>query len=182
MPLFLNIDSHIENFFLAIRSPWGVDFFSAITWLGEWKLVIFLVVLTGVLFWLKDKKEYILSFLITVAGAEISGQLAKIIFHRTRPVGGLEAENTFSFPSGHALIAVAFYGFLVYYFWRASKNKAQKYFYLSAGLTLILLIGLSRLYLGAHYFSDVVGGYFLGAIWLAIGIYIHQKSSKEKEL
>lgn len=213
MPFFLNIDSHIENFFLATRSPWGVDFFSAIAWLGEWKLVIFLVILAVALFRLKGKKEYILSFLITVIGAEISGQLAKIIFHRTRPVGGLEAENTFSFPSGHALIAVAFYGFLIYFCWREAKNREQKYFhphtndassenikteelkniedkslqysrrkpvgvgvYLSAGMILILLIGLSRLYLGAHYFSDVIGGYILGAIWLAIGIYIHQKN------
>ncbi len=214
MSFFLNIDNHIENFFLAIRSPWGVDFFSAISWLGEWKLVVFLVILTLALFWLKDlplhqllqcllwkknlqsapdlslrdifsfkswcggKKEYILSFLITVLGAEISGQLLKILFHRARPDGGLAVENTFSFPSGHALIAAAFYSFLIYYFWQTSKSNAQKYFYLISGLILILLIGLSRLYLGVHYFSDVIGGYILGAIWLAIGIYIHQKNSQ----
>lgn len=176
MSFFLNIDSHMENFFLSIRSPWGVDFFSTVTWLGEWKLVIFLVILALALFWLKGKKEYILSFLITVGGAEISGQVIKILFHRARPDGGLGVENTFSFPSGHALIATAFYGFLVYYFWRVAKNKAQKYLCLGVGLFLILLIGASRLYLGAHYFSDVIGGYILGAIWLAIGVYIHQKS------
>lgn len=176
MSFFINIDSHIEKFFLAARSPCGLDFFSTVTWLGEWKLVIFLVILTPALFWLKNKKIYVLPFLITVAGAEISGQIIKILFHRARPDGGLEAENTFSFPSGHALIVAAFYGFLIYYFWHNAKNKAQKYLCLSAGLALILLIGISRLYLGVHYFSDIIGGYLLGAIWLAIGIYIHQKS------
>lgn len=172
----MNIDNLVENFFLLIRNPLGINFFSCITWLGEWKLVIFFVILVVALFRLKGKKEYILSFLITVGGAEISGQIIKILFHRARPDGGLEAENTFSFPSGHALIAVAFYGFLVYYFWCVVKNKTQKYLCLGAGLALILLIGLSRLYLGVHYFSDVIGGYLLGAIWLAIGIYVHQKN------
>lgn len=215
----MNIDNIVETFFLNARSQGGLDFFSAITWLGEWKLLIFVIILTTALFWLKGKKEYILSFLTTVFGAEISGQILKILFHRARPDGGLEAENTFSFPSGHALIAAAFYGFLIYFCWREAKNREQKYFhphtndassenikteelkniedkplqysrrkpvgvgvYLSAGLALILLIGLSRLYLGAHYFSDVVGGYLLGAIWLFVGIYIHQKSSKKEEL
>ena len=153
-----------------------MDFFSAVTWLGAWKLVVFLIILALALFWLKNKKEYIVSFLITVLGAEISGQLAKIIFHRTRPDGGLETENTFSFPSGHALIAVAFYGFLVYFFWRVFKRQAQKYFFLIIGLILILLIGVSRLYLGVHFFSDVIGGYILGAIWLAVGIYVQQRN------
>lgn len=174
----MNIDNLIENFFLNARSQGGLDFFSAITWLGEWKLVIFFIILTPAIFWLKSKKGYILSFLIAVLGAEISGQIIKILLHRARPNGGLEAENTFSFPSGHALIAVAFYGFLIYFSWRVSQSRAQKYFFLVAGLILILLIGLSRLYLGVHYFSDVLGGYILGTIWLAIGIYIHNKKGK----
>lgn len=179
MPFFLNIDNSIENFFLGARSQAGLDFFAAITWLGEWKILIFVVVLAAAILWMKNKKEYIMPFLITVVGAEISGQLAKIIFHRTRPVGGLEVENTFSFPSGHALIAAAFYGFLIYFFWRTAKSKAQKYFFLIAGLILILLIGLSRLYLGVHFFSDVIGGYVLGALWLAVGIYIQRKNTPQ---
>ncbi|MFA4817891.1 MAG: phosphatase PAP2 family protein [Parcubacteria group bacterium] len=178
MSFFLNIDSHVENFFLSIRGQGGVDFFSAVTWLGEWKILIFVVVLIAVIFWLKNKKEYILPFLITVGGAGISGQIFKIIFERVRPIGDLKTGDPFSFPSGHALIAVAFYGFLVYYFWQTSKDQVQKYFFLIMGLILILLIGASRLYLDMHYFSDVIGGYILGAIWLAIGIYFHRKNSK----
>ena len=174
----MNIDNLVENFFLDARNQAGLDFFSLVTWLGEWKLVVFLIILTLAIFWLKGKKEYILAFLVTVLGAEISGQLAKIIFHRARPDGGLETENTFSFPSGHALIAAAFYGFLIYFFWCVSKSRAQKYFFLIVGLVLILLIGVSRLYLDMHYFSDVIGGYILGAIWLVIGIYVQQKKSK----
>jgi len=178
----MNIDNLVENFFLTVRNPLGIKFFATITWLGEWKLVIFFIILTAAIFWLKNKKEYILAFLVTVLGAEISGQIIKVLVHRTRPDGGLETENTFSFPSGHALIAVAFYGFLVYYFWRVSRSQAQKSLFLIAGLLLILLIGLSRLYLGVHFFSDVIGGYVLGAIWLVAGIYVQQKKPKNTEV
>jgi len=179
MSLLLDLDNHIENFFLTARSPLGVKFFSAITWLGEWKLVVFFIILTLAFFWLKSKKEYILPFLVTVLGAEISGQIMKVLVHRTRPDGGLETENTFSFPSGHALIAAAFYGFLIYFCWRVSQSQAQKYLFLIAGLLLILLIGVSRLYLGVHFFSDVIGGYILGAIWLDVGIYIQRKKTPQ---
>lgn len=179
MAFFLNIDNFIENFFLSIRSPWGVDFFSTVTRPGAWRLIIFLAILMVVLFWLKSKKEYILPFLTTVLGAEISGQILKILFHRARPAGGLEIENTFSFPSGHALIAAAFYGFLIYYFRQNAKSRLEKNIYLATGLFLILLIGLSRLYLGAHFFSDVIGGYIIGAIWLAVGIYIQRKNTPQ---
>lgn len=182
MAFITNIDNLVENFFLSVRGPLGVKFFAAITWLGEWKLVVFFIILTLVLLWLKNKKDYILAFLITVLGAEISGQIAKIIFERARPIGNSEMGDPFSFPSGHALIAAAFYGFLIYFCWRVFQNHAQKYFFLTAGLILILLIGVSRLYLGVHFFSDVIGGYILGAIWLAVGIYIQQKKSKTGEV
>jgi membrane-associated phospholipid phosphatase len=175
----MSMDTFVRNFFLSIRSQGGADFFSALTWLGEWKILIFVLALIAVIFWLKDKKEYVPAFLISVLGAGISGQLAKIIFERARPIGSLETGDPFSFPSGHALIAVVFYGFLVYFFWRISKSQAQKYFGITLGSILILLIGVSRLYLDMHYFSDVLGGYVLGAFWLAIGIYIHQKKTPQ---
>jgi len=180
--IFRNIDAIAENFFLVRRTPAGIKFFSAITWLGEWKALVILGILIIILFWLKNKKRFIRPFLAAVIGAEISGQIIKAVLHRPRPLHGVGMENTLSFPSGHALIAAAFYGFLIYYFWQSLESRAKKYAYLIAGLIIILAIGFSRLYLGVHYFSDVIGGYILGAIWLAVGIYIHQKNSKKEEL
>lgn len=178
MSFFINIDSHIENFFLSIRNPLGLDFFAAVTWLGEWKILIFVVILAVAVLWIKNKKEYILPFLTTVVGAGIFGQIAKIIFERARPIGNSEMGDPFSFPSGHALIALAFYGFWIYFFRQNATSRFKKSIYLASGVLLVLLIGVSRLYLDMHFFSDVVGGFLFGAIWLAIGIYIHKKNSR----
>lgn len=170
----ISLDNFVENFFYALRGSAGVKFFSVVTLLGEWKILIFAVVIIAALFWLNNKKSYTLPFLAAVLGAEITGQLLKIIIHRPRPLGGIETENTFSFPSGHALISAAFYGFLIYYFWQRSKNKTHKFFFLILGIILILLIGISRLYLDVHYLSDVVAGYVIGLVWLWVSVYINK--------
>lgn len=172
----MGIDVFVEKFFLNLQSQAGLDFFAAITWLGEWKILIFVVILAAAILWMKNRKEYIMPFLITVVGAGIFGQIAKIIFERARPVGNSEMGDPFSFPSGHALIAAAFYGFLVYFFWQNTTSRLKKNIYLASGILLVLLIGVSRPYLDMHYFSDVIGGFLFGAIWLAIGIYIHQRN------
>lgn len=166
----MHIDQLIMNFFMSARTPLGVKFFSAITWLGECRVLIFAAIVFTLFFWIKNKREFILPFLIAIGGAEISGQVIKILIQRPRPLGGLETESTFSFPSGHALISAAFFGFLIYYFWQNSRRRARKVAFLIFGIILILLIGVSRLYLGAHYVSDVVAGCLLGFIWLWIGV------------
>jgi undecaprenyl-diphosphatase len=104
----------------------------------------------------------------------------KFIFHRARPGVAIYPENSFSFPSGHATIAVAFYGFLTYALIRSSKKWKRKINIFFVGFILIFLIGFSRLYLGVHYFSDVWGGYLAGAIWLIIAISFSEYFSYKK--
>jgi membrane-associated phospholipid phosphatase len=98
----------------------------------------------------------------------------KIYLARARPMGGLLIEESFSFPSGHATVAFGVYGFLLYlsasYFF---LRKKRLYFYLSTFifLLIILFIGLSRLYLGVHYATDVLFGYLVGFCGVLLGIY-----------
>jgi undecaprenyl-diphosphatase len=108
---------------------------------------------------------------MTLAGSGAFSLLGKVAFHRQRPPGiGVYTEASFSFPSGHATIAAAFYGFIVYYLWRQAQNWNIRLNLLFGGSALILAIGFSRLYLGVHFLSDVLGGYLLGFMWLIIGI------------
>jgi undecaprenyl-diphosphatase len=79
-------------------------------------------------------------------------------------------EHSFSFPSGHATIAVAFYGFLAFLAMRGTKRWEKSVNICFAGIAVVLLIGFSRLYLGVHYLSDVWAGYLVGALWLIAGI------------
>jgi undecaprenyl-diphosphatase len=108
-----------------------------------------------------------LGLILTAGGAQLLNDILKELFHRTRPapvVAGFIAAQQFSFPSGHAMVAAAFYFYLAYLAWRLVRGVWRAI--LVAGLVfLVLLIGLSRMYLGAHFLSDVIAGYCAGFLW-----------------
>ena len=83
---------------------------------------------------------------------------------------GVYTELSWSFPSGHAILAVSLYGFLFYFFWKNLKKQPHKVAALFFCLLIIIAVGFSRLYLGAHYLSDVLAGYLVGMVWLGISI------------
>jgi undecaprenyl-diphosphatase len=121
----------------------------------------------------------------TTLGGFLFFSLTKIIFQRPRPVGAnlITLPGSYSLPSGHAVMCVCFYGFIAYLIFKKIKNKFLKTATLVLFLLLTLLIGLSRAYLGVHYPSDVLAGWFLGFTILAIGVTlmnIEKKLSAEK--
>jgi undecaprenyl-diphosphatase len=106
------------------------------------------------------------SLVLVAAGAQVLNDILKDLFHRTRPepVAGFIAAQQFSFPSGHAMVSAAFYFYLAYLVWNLMSSRWRVV--LAVGLAaLVLLIGLSRLYLEAHYLSDVLAGYLSGLLW-----------------
>ncbi|HED38603.1 MAG TPA: phosphatase PAP2 family protein [Ignavibacteria bacterium] len=169
-----SLDIRFSNLFAMFRDGDMTRFFLFITMLGKWYTVlIFITATMGTLFvW--GKKIYIIPLLLAVIGSEAFTFLGKIIIHRARPEMAMYIEHSFSFPSGHATIALAFYGFLVYMIFRSASTRKMKINTIFIGGTIIFLIGFSRLYLGVHYVSDVVGGYLVGAIWLMIGISVSE--------
>lgn len=95
--------------------------------------------------------------------------LIKEIIKRPRPnVLRLVNESGYSFPSGHAMTSMAFYGFLIYLIYKNIQNKYSKYLLIITLSILIFIIGFSRIYLGVHYFSDVISGFIAGAIYLIL--------------
>ena len=110
---------------------------------------------------LKDKKIGIYSSLNLVISASTNFVLKQII-QRPRPVGHrLIDEKGYSLPSGHSMVSMAFYGFLIYLIYKNIKNKYVKYISIALLSILIVSIGISRIYLGVHYPSDILGGYTL---------------------
>ncbi len=96
-------------------------------------------------------------------------QVLKFIIQRPRPDGfRLAAATGFSFPSGHSMVAMAFFGLLAWFVWRYEKDRRQRVLLLIAFAFIIFMVGLSRVYLGVHYASDVIGGFCLSIIWLAL--------------
>ena len=95
--------------------------------------------------------------------------LLKNIVERPRPEGyRLITETGYSFPSGHSMISAAFYGLIIYFIWKNVKDKKLKYISCTLLGILIVLIGISRIYLGVHYASDVIGGFTISIVYLII--------------
>jgi undecaprenyl-diphosphatase len=104
-------------------------------------------------------------------------QVLKRIIRRPRPTGiNLIKENGFSFPSGHSMVSMAFYGVLIYLINKSKLNKETKLLLSLLLSILILFIGISRIYLGVHYASDVLAGFSLSLAYLIISIYIYEKT------
>ena len=90
----------------------------------------------------------------------------------------LVKEGGYSFPSGHAMVSFGFYGFLIYLAYKKINNKKIKYPLIISLALLILLIGISRIYLGVHYATDIIGGFIIGFIYLIVFIkYFYNKKS-----
>jgi membrane protein DedA with SNARE-associated domain/membrane-associated phospholipid phosphatase len=164
------VDVRIANLLAALRTETLTDVFTWITLLGKYQIILaFMAVAVGFL-WLWRKLSYVLPLLTSVAGSEAFTYLGKLAFHRARPETAVYAEHSFSFPSGHATIAVAFYGFAGYLIARATQRWNRKVNIIFATIILIAAIGFSRIYLGEHYLSDVWSGYLVGAMWLIIAV------------
>lgn len=171
--VLLAVDGWFENLLLGIRTPFFLLFFHWITALGSTVVVIMVTGIAGiVLFFSARYKAYAAGIVTTVIGASGTSYGMKIFIERARPSGLIPSiiETSFSFPSGHATLALALYGFLTYFFCKRYPKNAKTIVAISA--PIILAIGFSRLYLGVHFPSDVLAGYLLGGLWLLIGIEI----------
>ena len=114
-------------------------------------------------------KKLSLGIILNLAGITIINQILKFIFRRERPIGYRLIEMSgYSFPSGHAMVSLAFYGLLIYITKRLVKNKYLKILLITLNIAIIILIGVSRIYLGVHYLSDVLTGYSISIIYLLI--------------
>ncbi len=164
------VDHIVANLMAQWRTPELVHFFTWITYLGRGPVVVCVIMVVSALFWLYRRYDDLIAFFVSVSGSLFLLWLSKLAFHRPRPDIALYFESTYSFPSGHATIAVSLYGFLGYLLIHyASTLRAKLNLFFSATV-LILCIGFSRIYLGEHYLSDVYAGYLLGTIWVITGV------------
>ena len=132
---------------------------------------IFIILLTVILIAVIKNKKIGLSILTNLAIITILNQLLKRILQRPRPTEyRIIEESGYSFPSGHSMISMAFYGYLIYLIYKYVENKNVKWILISLLSILICLIGISRIYLGVHYTSDVLGGFLISISYLVIYI------------
>ena len=149
------------------------SFFKAITLLCETETILILLAL--ILIFMKKKK--VASYIVINTGLGVLiNQIAKRIFRRARPIGiALIKQGGFSFPSGHSMVALAFYGYIIYLIRKSKLSNMQKNISTVILSAIIILVGISRIYLGVHFASDVLAAYCLSTAFLVIIMYIERK-------
>ena len=169
-----------DRFIYNIIARWQNDF-----WTGFYKFITnfaseFMIALISlaILLVFKNKRYGAYTFLNAV-NIVILNIILKLIFMRDRPYElMIIMEDGYSFPSGHAMASLGFYGFIIYLLWHFNLDKKSKIIFTSLLSFLILLIGMSRIYLGVHYASDVLAGYTVSAAYLILYITFTKKSLK----
>ena len=148
------------------------NFFKIITLFGG-EYVILLI--TFSFLFIKNKK-YFISLFVDMLLIILFNYFLKLFFLRERPINLMIINETgYSYPSGHSMIAVSFYGFILFLIWKMNIKKSYKYIFTILIIILIFLIGISRIYLGVHFPSDVIGGYSISLCYLIIYISIIRK-------
>ena len=164
-----NLDSTVHEWMHRHATPTGMAVCIAISHLGS-PTALTLLGLTGALLLATLEEWIVLGGLIAAfAGAPLLDQWLKMVVHRPRPIyaAAVIHDPTWSFPSGHAMGALAGYGMLAYVVILLGGPRSRaRTAVVPAAAILVGLIGISRIYLGVHYLSDVVGGYAVGSVWL----------------
>ena len=171
----------ITNIFIVTDYRW-VFFFKMATTLGS--SIVVCTIIFSLLILFKDKKYFLHTGLACLIGI-LFESLLKILIKRPRPTEfwPLASESTYSFPSGHSFIVMVLFGMLIYFTYKEIKNKKIQYLLTGIFSIIILLVGVSRIFLGIHYPTDVVGGYIIGLVFLIcyIKLVIEHKDNKNKK-
>lgn len=168
-----------KTFVESIRNNNLTQIMKFFSFLGSGIFLISLV--ASLLLLLKNKKDGLLAS-INIALIYIINNIIKVIIRRPRPSGyNLIIEKSFSFPSGHSMVSTAVYGFLIYLIYKNINNRKLKYLLIILSFMVIILICISRVYLGVHYLSDTLGGFFFSISYLMIFITYVPKIIKYKE-
>jgi membrane-associated phospholipid phosphatase len=170
-------DYAVFNFMKPLISELRTDAMEFFTFLGTHTFLIPMnLLLIGYFLFIKPHRWYSITIPVVSLGGVSLMFILKNLFGRPRPDDPLlRTVSGLSFPSGHALISVAFYGLLIYLVWHNITNKFVRWMLIVLLLILILIIGLSRIYLRVHYASDVLAGFAMGTVWLILSIWVVRK-------
>ena len=173
MNFYKEITEHMSNILTLIMK--------IISYMGN-TLIVILICIVLILI-PKTRWKYGLVTSVGVIISTLFNNLLKVIFLRERPdVLRLINENSYSFPSGHSMINMTMYSLLAILLFHNIKNKKLKYVITSLVMLIPIIIGLSRVYLGVHYITDVIGGWIFGLLITVVVYQIYKVIYKNKEI
>jgi len=171
----------LDDRLISLVQGWQSDSLTSImkffTFIGSGFPVVMITAMIMIIlyFGLKYRGE-LLFFTGVVVGSALLNTGLKLVFHRARPtLHRIVDANGFSFPSGHSMAAFSLYGVVCFLLWKHMGNIYARAVLILIGCSMTVTIGVSRIYLGVHYPSDVLGGFLASATWLTAAIYLYQR-------
>ena len=177
--IFNKLDSVTESTVIGLRNSTLTNFMSTITNLGGAHFLISTTLIIALIAIIKNRSLPV-NTMINLTSVFLLNELIKQIVRRPRPNGMFLAEASgFSYPSGHTIVSFAFYTFIAISLCEKIKSKVLKLIIKLGSIILPLIIALSRVYLGVHYITDIIGGYLLGYTYLKLFLYFRKKHIKK---
>lgn len=167
--VYTPVDGFIHEIYMRLFSSTTTRVMKAFTFLGSTLFIILLAVAMFFYFLFKKKKTYAFSSAGLIITSTIINNIVKLIIRRDRPTSHVMViEKSFSYPSGHTMASTTIYGFIIYLIIKSNMSKGNKVLFTSLLSLLIFMVASSRIYLGAHFFSDVFGGFILSTIIILV--------------
>ncbi|HEY9161909.1 MAG TPA: LssY C-terminal domain-containing protein [Desulfomonilia bacterium] len=165
-------DLRIISYLYIFRTPAMVEIFSWIGVLGNIWVVVTLGIAIMVMMWLVKEPGYVLPMWLGIAGSYICNLTGGFFFKRPLPAMPAVHEHIYYFPSAYSSVSLVFYGYIIYFVLKVSRNVRTRLNAVFFLVPVIVLIGFSRIYLGMHYVTDIQAGWALGMLWLILSILI----------
>jgi membrane-associated phospholipid phosphatase len=176
-------DQKVFDYLGQFVTPFNNKLMLGITFLGKHEFLIPAnLLLIAYFLFVKKHKWYSIRVPAIALSSLALMFILKNLFGRERPlIPLLQSAKGLSFPSGHALMSMTFYGLLIYITWHSVKNKNLKWTLIGLLFVLILLIGFSRIYLRVHYTSDVLAGFAMGWLWIVVSLKVIRQIEKQSK-
>ena len=171
-PQLGGLDSEVSALVRSLRTPGLTRLAVAVTHIADtWSLVI-LVPIAAILLYFSGRRSEAVFVIVVVAGGRLLGVLIQVLVHRSRPAGVnlVPLPPQHSFPSGHALAAILFFGALSFIVLGEVRRPWLRYGLIALFAVVSVAVGMSRVYLGVHWFGDVVGAWLFGAAVLLVAV------------
>ena len=167
-----SFDAQVLVLLAPWRTPTGFTIASALSRFGTTPIMSLLALVLIVVLFRRNWLVVVVGWTLVMGGGKLVELALKHTFHRTRPIGALQhlSDPSYSYPSGHAMGAMIGYGMLTYLVLLRVRQPAARALVTAIAALIIIAIGTSRLVLAVHYFTDVVGGFAAGAVWLALSL------------
>lgn len=172
---------HFDQAVIAVVRGWEsvplTNIMIFASWIGTgMPLIVIMLAIMALLYYGFGHRRELILFVGVVVGSALLNESLKLIFQRARPtLHRIIDANGYSFPSGHSMAAFSLYGIVAYLLWKHLGNTAGRVALLLASALVIAAIGISRIYVGVHYPSDVLGGYLASGCWLAAAIAAYER-------